>query len=244
VTMSVSDIASKAPAIAPAAARVIRRAGQQLPGLARSGPGRVVPHRVVPRGVVPGRVVPASGLRVLLGGLGYGLVLASRFSTSIRSQITRSLIVEISADDGVAQHRDFDRQRRCVYSSPGRAGAPDCAVRFATSGQALRDLTSPRAIDRIMGEMGHGTVRLEGDRQVLLWFAGLARRIAPAGWAGSSRRVLPGAYLAHDPAANGVEKIEIEPPVRQLDPCWTAAWASRARLWIVRGACGEPLQEP
>ena len=95
-----------------------------------------------------------------------------------------------------------------------------------------------------MGDMGHGTVRLEGDRQVLLWFDGLARRIASAGWAGSSRRVLPGAYLAHDPAANGVEKIEIEPAVRQLDPCWTAAWRSRARLWIVRGACGEPLQEP
>jgi hypothetical protein len=229
MTLSALAIASKAPAVAPAAARAIRRAGQQLPGLARSAPGRVV---------------PVSGLRVLLGGLGYGLVLASRFSTSIRSQITRSLTVEISADDGVAQHWDFDRQRRCVYSSPGRAGRPDCALRFTSSSQALRDLTSPHAIDRIMSEMGHGAVRLEGDAGVLLWFDGLARRVVSAGWAGSSRRVLPGAYLAHDPASNGVEKIEIEPAVRQLDPCWTAAWRSRARLWIVRGACGEPLQEP
>jgi hypothetical protein len=229
MTISASAIASKAPAVAPAAARVIRRAGQQLPGLARSRPGRVV---------------PVSGLRVLLGGLGYGLVLASRFSTSIRSQITRSLTVEISADDGVAQHWDFDRQRRCVYSSPRRAGRADCALRFASSGQALRDLTSPHAIDRIMAGIGHGSVRLEGDPRVLLWFDGLARRVVSAGWADSSHRVLPGAYLAHDPAANGVEKIEIEPAVRQLDPCWTAAWAARARLWIVRGACGEPLQEP
>jgi hypothetical protein len=189
-------------------------------------------------------VVPVSGLRVLLWGLGYGLVLASRFSPSIRSQITRSLTVEISADDGPAQHWDFDRQRRCIYSSPGRADAPHCAVRFASSGRALRDLTSPRAIDRIMGGMGHGAVRLEGDPRVLVWFGGLARRLVSAGLAGRSRTVLPGAYLAHDPAANGVEKIEIEPAVRQLDPCWTAAWTSRARLWIVRGACGEPLQEP
>jgi hypothetical protein len=212
-----SAIASKAPAVA----RAVCRAGQQL-----SGP------------------VPVIGLRVLLWELGYGLVLASRFSASIRSQITRSLTVEISADDGVAQHWDFDRQRRCVYSSAGRADTPDCAVRFASSGQALRDLTSPRAIDRIMGDMGHGAVRLEGDARVLLWFDGLARRLVWAGLAGSSRQVLPGAYLAHDPAANGVEKIEIEPAVRQLDPCWTAAWTSRARLWIVRGACGEPLHEP
>ena len=244
MTMSVGGIAAKAPAVAPAAARVIRRAGQQLPGLARSVPGRAALGRAVLGRAVLGRTMPASGLRVLLGGLGYGLVLASQFSTPIRSQITRSLTVEISADDGVAQHWDFDRQRRCVYSSPGRAAAPDCAVRFASSGQALRYLTSPHAIDRIMGGIGHGTVRLEGDPRVLLWFDGLARRIALAGWAGSSRRALPGAYLAHDPAANGVEKIEVEPAVRQLDPCWTAAWASRARLWIVRGACGEPLQEP
>jgi hypothetical protein len=215
--MSALDIAWKAPAVA----RAIRRAGHRL-----SGP------------------VPVIGLRVLLWELGYGLVLASRFSASIQSQITRSLTVEISADDGVAQHWDFDRQRRCVYSSAGRTDTPDCAVRFASSGQALRDLTSPRAIDRIMGQLGHGAVRLEGDARVLIWFDGLARRLVTAGRAGSSRRVLPGAYLAHDPAANGVEKIEIEPAVRQLDPCWTAAWTSRARLWIVRGACGEPLQEP
>jgi hypothetical protein len=193
--------------------------------------------------IIP-RLVPVTGLRVLLGGLGYGMVLASRFSGSIRSQITRSLTVEISADDGVAQHWDSDRQRRCVYSSAGRADSPDCAVRFASSGQALRALTSPRAIDRIMGGLGHGAVRVEGDARVLPWFDGLARWMVSAGLAGRSRRALPGACLAHDPAANGVEKIEVEPAVGQLDPCWTAAWTSRARLWIVRGACGEPLQEP
>ena len=190
------------------------------------------------------RLVPVTGLRLLLWGLGYGLVLGSRLSPSIRSQITRSLTVEISADDGVAQHWDFDRQRRCVYTSAGRAGAPDCAVRFASSGRALRDLTSTRAIDRIMGGLGHGAVRIEGDARVLQWFDGLARRLVSAGLAGRARQALPGAYLAHDPAANGVEKIEIEPAEQQLDPCWTAAWRSRARLWIVRGACGEPLQEP
>jgi hypothetical protein len=216
--MSASDIALKVPA---PLARAIGRAGHQLSA-----------------------AVPVIGLRVLLWELGYGLVLASRFSAPIRSQITRSLTVEISSDDGAAQHWDFDRQRRCVHSSAGRADTPDCAVRFASSGQALRDLTSPRAIDRIVTDMGRGTVRLEGDARLLLWFGGLARRVVSAGLAGSSRQVLPGRYLAHDPAANGVEKIEIEPAVQQLDPCWTAAWASRARLWIVRGACGEPLQEP
>lgn len=95
-----------------------------------------------------------------------------------------------------------------------------------------------------MGGLSDGVVRLEGNPRILLWFEGLARRLVPAGRAGSSRRALPGGYLAHDPAANGIEKITIEPPVRQLDPRWTGASNARARLWIVRGACGDPLHEP
>jgi hypothetical protein len=185
-----------------------------------------------------------AGLRVLLWGLGSGLVLASRFSASVRSQITRNLTVEISADDGVARHWVFDGQRRRVSSSAGRAGTPDFAVRFTSSGQALGDLTSPRAIDRIIGGLIHGAVRLEGSPLILLWFHGLMRKVLPMRREGGARHVLPGAYLAHDPASNGVEKITIEPAVRQLDPRWTAAWNSRAKLWIVRGASGDPLREP
>jgi hypothetical protein len=185
-----------------------------------------------------------AGLRALLWMLGYGLVLASRFSAPIRSQITRDLTVEISTDDGVARHWVFDGQRRHVSVSAGRAEAPDFAVRFTSSGRALRDLTSPRAVESIMGGRIHGAVRLEGNHLILLWFHGLTRKLVTIGRAGPPRQALPGAYVAHDPASNGTEKITIEPAVRQLDPGWTGAWNARAKLWIVRGANGEPLREP
>ena len=185
-----------------------------------------------------------AGLRLLLWAFGYGLALTSRFSPSVRSQITRSLTVEISADDGISRQWTFDGQRRRVSVSAGSAEAPDFAVRFTSSGQALRDLTSPRAIDRIIGGLVHGAVRLEGNPLILLWFHGLMRKLMPIGRASPPRQALPGAYRAHDPASNGVEKITIEPAVRQLDPRWTGAWNARAKLWIVRGACGEPLREP
>jgi hypothetical protein len=185
-----------------------------------------------------------AALRVLLWWLGYGLVLASRLSAPVRSQITRSLTVEISTDDGVAMHWVFDSQRRRVSVSAGRAEAPDFAVRFTSSGQALRDLTSPDVIDRIMVGRIHGTVRVEGNHLLLMWFRGLMRKVLPIGSAGPRRQALPGAYVRHDPASNGVEKITIEPAVRQLDPRWTGAWNARAKLWIVRGANGEPLREP
>lgn len=185
-----------------------------------------------------------AALRALLCVLGYGLVLASRFSAEVRSQITRSLTVEISTDDGVARHWVFDSQRRQVSVSAGRAQAPDFALRFTSSGRALRDLTSPRAIDRILGGLTDGAVQLEGNHLILVWFYGLIRNLVAIGPAGPARQPLPGAYVAPDPAATGVEKITIEPAVRQLDPSWTGAWNARAKLWIVRGANGEPLREP
>jgi hypothetical protein len=185
-----------------------------------------------------------AGLRVLLWALGHGLALASRFSASIRSQITRSLTVEISSDDGIARRWIFDGQQRRVSSSAGSAEHPDFAVRFTSGGQALRDLTSPRAIDRIMNGQIHGTVRVDGNHLILLWFHGLTRQLVAMGRVGPPRQALPGAYIAHDPASNGIEKITIEPAVRQLDPRWTGAWQARAKLWIVRGANGEPLREP
>jgi hypothetical protein len=185
-----------------------------------------------------------AGLRVLLWAVGHGLAVASRFSASVRSQITRSLTVEISSDDGIARHWVFDGQRRLVSAFAGSAEAPDFAVRFASSGQALRDLTSPRAIDRILRSTMNGAVRLEGNHLILLWFHGLTRQLLSMGRTSPPRQALPGAYLAHDPASNGTERITIEPAVQQLDPRWTGGWKARAKLWIVRGANGEPLREP
>ncbi|MFK0158498.1 hypothetical protein ACIQVK_41325 [Streptomyces sp. NPDC090493] len=189
-------------------------------------------------------LVSGTALRVLLWWLGHGIVLASRFSAPVRLQITRSLTVEISADDGPARHWVFDGRQRRASSAAGHAVTPDLAVRFTASGQALHHLTSPDVVDRIMVGRIHGTVRVEGNHLLLMWFRGLMRKVVPIGPAGPVRRALPGAYVHHDPAANGVEEILVEPAVQQLDPRWTGAWNARGKLWIVRGANGEPMQEP
>jgi hypothetical protein len=63
---------------------------------------------------------------------------------------------EISADDGPTRDWVFDGQRRGLSGSAGRAAAPDFAVRFTISGQALRDLTAPDMVDRIMVGRIHG----------------------------------------------------------------------------------------
>jgi len=156
------------------------RVGAQLPVRGRRGKGGAMDDT---RQLLHGRrqgsgIALVTGLRVPLWWLGHVLVLASRFSALVRSQITRSLMVEISTDDGVAMHWVFDSQRQLVSVSTGPAEAPDVAVRFTSSGQALRDLMSPGALDRIMVGRIDGTVRIEGNPLILVWFHGLT---APGG---------------------------------------------------------------
>lgn len=163
---------------------------------------------------------------------------------SMRSQITRTLVFELSAGKGVARHWIFDGPQRRVTTQPGRPSVADCAVHFDSSAQALRALVSKRTVDRVVEGMHAGTVELRGSAFVLLWFHGLTRKFVRLGRPSGPRRRLPDRYLVHDPAACGDEKIVIEPAVTRLDPAWTSAWRARSTLVQVRGAAGEPVLEP
>jgi hypothetical protein len=102
-------------------------------------------------------------LRLLLFTLGQGLALTSRASPSVRSQITRTLTFEISTDDGVARHWHFNGQQWRIATGAGHSRAKAQALRFPSSGQALRVLLSPRCIGRVVDGMQDGTIRLEGS---------------------------------------------------------------------------------
>jgi hypothetical protein len=185
-----------------------------------------------------------TALRWLLWALAQSLVLAARLSSSVRLQITRSFTFEISTDDGVARQWVFDNHRRRVTTSARSPNTADYTLRFTSSRQALRVLASPDAVDRMADELYRETARIEGHPLIPVWFFSLMRTFIPIGRATGYHRVLPGAYLTHDPASNGNEKIVIEPAVNQLDPRWANAWSGRAKLWIIRGANGEFLRDP
>ena len=82
------------------------------------------------------RVINTTLLRLLLFTVGHGLALAARISPSVRSQITRTLTFEISTDDGVVRQWYFNGQLRRIATGAGRS--PVAAVRFRSSGEALR----------------------------------------------------------------------------------------------------------
>ena len=185
----------------------------------------------------------AVALRLLLFGLGHGLGLASRFDPALRSRVTRSFTLEVSADEGVARQWRFDSTRRRITTRAGMAVAPEHALRFVRAGDALRALLSPRPIRHILAGTQRGSIRLEGNAAVLLWFFGLTRRLVAIGREPGPRRPLPGAYLRPDRRSNGDEVIPLEPACEELDAAWTPAWEQRAKLLTVRAIAGEPLPE-
>ena len=105
-------------------------------------------------------------------------------------------------------------------------------------------LVSARTVDKLVESRNRGTVQIDGSPLVVLWFYGLTRMFIRLGAERQPRRPIPGAYLQHDPAANGTEKILIEPAVTRLDPVWRDAWRARSSLLMVRAAVGEPVGEP
>ena len=194
------------------------------------------------------RLFNSTLLRLLLFTLGQGLALTSRISPSVRSQITRTVTFEISTDDGVVRRWHFNGQQRWIATGAGHSRSPAQALRFPSSGQALRVLLSPRCIGEIVDGLQNGTIRLQGSLFLTFWFFGLTRKLAPIGRENGRRETgprgpLPDRYVQHDPRANGSEQIIIEPAVTQLDPHWTNAWEQRAKLLIVRATTGEPMPE-
>lgn len=190
------------------------------------------------------KLLADSALRILLFFLGHGLAIGSKFMPSLRSQITRTLVLELAAGDHVARHWVFDASLRRATTCSGPASAPECRVHFASSWQGLCSLISPRAVDKIVSGLLHGSVKLHGSAFVLLWFYGLTRRLVKIGRPSGPRYRIPGAYLAHDPAACGAETIVIEPAVVRLDPAWKAAWRARSTLMITRVCTDEYGGEP
>jgi hypothetical protein len=181
-------------------------------------------------------------LRALLALVGRLMAATSRLDPVLRSCITRDTVFEISTDDGVARHWHFDGVARRVSSRRGRAIDPDCAIRFANAAVALRCLLARSPVGAGYKAIEEGAMRIEGSTSLTAWFSGLTLRLAMMGRWRVRRRRLPHPYVQHDPSTRMARFIAVEPPQRELDPSWLAAWKQRAKLAVVRVPAGEPPQ--
>jgi hypothetical protein len=177
-------------------------------------------------------------LRALLALVGRLMAATSRVDPVLRSCITRDTVFEISTEDGVARHWRFDGVPRRVASRRRRAIDPDGALRFANAAVALRFLL---ARDRAATDKAieAGSMRIEGSSSLGFWFSGLTKRVLMLGRWRVRRRRLPHRYVRHEPSSRMARFITVEPPQRELDRSWEAAWKQRAKLAVVRVPAGE-----
>ena len=179
-------------------------------------------------------------LRLLLAILGISLSIGSRLLAGMRAAITRDLVIEIATLDGVARH--YVCRNRTMNSVSGSHPSPDCALRFATSKQALLTLTSRRATNRLYAGLVDGSITISGNPFHALWFYDLTQWVIPLA-ARPSWATPPGRYVKPNTTAAWAKRVTREPVATELDPRWTDAALQRAKLKMMRVVAGEPALE-
>jgi hypothetical protein len=182
--------------------------------------------------------VAALALKVLLVIAGLLLSTASRTSARFRATLSRDRTIALETGDGV-RHR-FVVRDRAISSDGGASKRPDLVLRIASASQALGIFLSPRGVGKLLAGIVEGTVEVEGDLYLLLWFDARLQTVLPLREPIRRPARFPGAYVRPSDAVAAARSITREPPKAELDADWEAAWAQRRKLLMMRVAAGEP----
>ena len=177
-------------------------------------------------------------LNMLLTVLGKLLARASRVHPEFRKALTRDRTIAVTAGDVAHTYTVHDRT---ITASRGRPPEADCTLSFAATGQALETFMSVNRVGKIVEGALNGTVQLDGNLMLLLWFEGRIQQVLPVSKRGPAR--FDGAYAAPRDDIKAASQITREPAVDALDPGWTAAWEQRKKLAMPRVAGGEPHKD-
>ncbi len=169
------------------------------------------------------------------------MAIASRVHPGFRRQVTRDVVVEISSADGAAHHFVFTAATRRMASRRGPAADPTVAVRFESGFHGLLLLLSPTCIGRIVRALQAERAGVRGNPVLLLWFYGLTRLVIPYAHQRRQRAVVPGTGTAPDTASPLSARIVREPAAAALDPSWSTAARSRARMAMLQSAAGDSI---
>ena len=177
-------------------------------------------------------------LTLLLQCVGWLLARASRRRERFRVALSRDRVVAFETDDGPSFY--FATRGRRFERGRGRHPAADFRLRCGTSRQALGVLLARDGLGRMLAGLAEGSIAVEGDLMLFMWFQGrLAEALPMARWRRHRRR-FPGAYTRPRSDIAAARSIRREAPAAALDPEWTAAWKARDLLLMSRVAGGEP----
>lgn len=184
------------------------------------------------------RVASRLALRALLVGAGLIMGAASRLSPRFRAALSRDRTIVLETRDGVA-HRFFVRNR-VMSSRFGKTQHSDCRLVIATAAQALGIFLSPRGVGKLVAGVVDGSVLVEGDLYLLLWFDARLQSVLPIREPVRKPDRFPHAYVRPRDDVTAARWITRESPKAELDSDWPEAWAQRRQLLMMRVAAGEP----
>lgn len=131
----------------------------------------------IPNVTVPVINVQTNPLDLLLVGLGLRMALLAHSNPEFAKLLEgKDFIFQIATEDGEARH--FTMRDGRVSQSSGAAEKPDFTLKFKDAETAFSTLVKgdPTAF---MTGMQNGTVKMEGDFSVLMWFNQAAKLLVP-----------------------------------------------------------------
>ncbi len=167
-------------------------------------------------------------LRFLLWCVGIRLAIANRFSSRLRAQLTRNIILTVNTKEGVS--RSYIFRERCVYSHVGISPQANCTLTFVSAAQGARIFLASNAIELIVDGLGKKLIELQGDPTGVLWFYEMVFGFLP--WRKTPSYTMPDSYVTPNPNGKVADRITREPVLDELDPSWTGAVRQREKLVV------------
>ena len=116
-------------------------------------------------------------LDLLLAGLGLRMQQLAYTNPAFQALIDgRAFTLQIESQDGIARHYRIKDGKVCHRA--GKAKQPDFTLRFQDSETGVSTLTKGDPTAFMLG-MQAGTIQMEGDFSLLMWFNQAAKLIAP-----------------------------------------------------------------
>lgn len=114
---------------------------------------------------------------LLLAALGLRMIQLARTNDAFQSTIKgRTFTIQIESQDGIA--RNFSIHDLRVRMASGHAAKPDFTLRFKDGDTAVRILTQGNPAAFMTG-MQDGSLQMEGDFSLLMWFNQASKLIVP-----------------------------------------------------------------
>jgi len=114
---------------------------------------------------------------LLLAGIGLRMIQLGYTSEEFKAILdNRSFTIQIESEDGIA--RNFTVANRQVRMASGYAPKPDFTLRFKDGATAIKILQKGNPAAFMVG-MQDGSIQMEGDFSLLMWFNQAAKMVVP-----------------------------------------------------------------